>query len=68
MMKVRSVARWQRCACRPCRLRPYGDRVFLSYRGVDTGGWVRALREKLVPYFGNERVFMDAPRLSPGED
>ena len=67
MMRLRSVARWQRCACRPCRLHPYGDRIFLNYRGVDSAGWTTALREKLVPHFGKQRVFMDV-RILPGED
>ena len=42
--------------------------LFLSYRRDDSSGYVRALYDQLVQYFGDEKVFRDIDSILPGMD
>jgi hypothetical protein len=44
------------------------DKVFISYRRDDSGGYARAIYQHLVMRFGPNAVFMDLETLQPGLD
>ena len=44
------------------------DKVFISYRRDDSGGYARAMYQHLVMRFGPNAVFMDLETLQPGLD
>jgi hypothetical protein len=43
-------------------------RYFISYRRDDVPGHTGRLYDNLVREFGEDRIFMDVSRMSPGED
>lgn len=42
--------------------------IFICYRRGDSGGYARALYERLSAHFGDEQIFMDLDKIEPGED
>ncbi|HEX8150612.1 MAG TPA: SUMF1/EgtB/PvdO family nonheme iron enzyme [Pyrinomonadaceae bacterium] len=42
--------------------------IFICYRRDDSGGYARALYERLSAHFGDGQIFMDLDRIEPGED
>lgn len=44
------------------------SKIFISYRRVDSEGWVRSIDERLVAEFGRENVFRDTASISAGTD
>jgi hypothetical protein len=40
--------------------------IFISYRRDDSAGYARALYDRLVQHFSEERVFMDVDAIEPG--
>jgi serine/threonine-protein kinase len=42
--------------------------IFICYRREDSGGYARALYERLSAHFGEEQVFMDFGHIEPGAD
>ena len=44
------------------------DKVFISYRRNDSGGFARAIYQHLVQHFGSQAVFMDLETLEAGSD
>jgi hypothetical protein len=44
------------------------DGIFISYRRDDSAGYAGRLYDRLVGYFGAERVFMDVEGIEPGLD
>jgi serine/threonine protein kinase/tetratricopeptide (TPR) repeat protein len=42
------------------------QRIFISYRHVDSAGHAGHIHEKLATHFGRDRIFMDVDNLPPG--
>jgi len=40
--------------------------IFISYRREDSAGYTRAIYDRLVQHFSEERVFMDVDAIEPG--
>lgn len=60
---------------RPDLLRDEGEdriripgKVFISYRREDTLAWTRLIRQSLVQYMAEERMFMDIETIQDGDD
>jgi hypothetical protein len=47
---------------------PLEGRIFINYRRDDSAGFAGRLHDRLVPYFGADKIFMDIDNIEPGED
>ena len=66
-MQIRSLIRFLRYACKPCRYRQVADSIFICYRQADTKTAAKNLEALLAAEFGTEHVFRDERALLPGE-
>ncbi len=66
--KARELAQFAKCACRPCRDRPFDGRIFLCYRHDDSPMATAYVERALIREFGRDKVFRDIRNIHPGED